>query len=535
MEPLSCIEEAWFALFFTRYWRQWVISSESHNLEQNFISLNSYVCIELNAHVLILLLMILRSNSSAEECYYFPWLLGSQPCEKAFRAARSMTPTFSTIINFNILGLLRRLHKLQIQIELESQSSSSGIVYPQQSNQRGDVNNGHSVKGITNFEIENAVKSALERAKKCMEELGMKDLLLSTENWDKVSFGDVDDVEDNEGEDALDESIECDKSKTDSSRESKIPEESELNAQECKEVVSSLDLMEKKKVIDDGLKQKITYLCRKESDRNEESTIPVYNVVNQDNVVSTDKKHKQAKKDNRFLEVFYNGEVIYIRKSTLVWILQEGERVSGDRLFRVRVKQPYSSTKQLIPSKLAESTTQQVQECVNIGDFCVFLDSLVNKWNIGRVDQFSKYKEKLKQFKDSKAPILNSSNIGALCTWFTCSTDRRSTFVYSNTKAIDYIPISKSYVCTLPAGCFSQVSSEGSAIVRHSMIGSQLSAKLHTASTLTVNDDAISFINKCIISDKKENEVINLCDNDDETKKTELKKYQCGLQIQEAN
>ena len=252
----------------------------------------------------------------------------------------------------------------------------------------------------------------------------------------------------------------------------------------------------------------------------------MYNVVNQDSVVSTDKKHKLAKKDNRFLEVFYNGEVIYIRKSTLVWILQEGERVSGDHLFRVRVKQPYSSTKQLIPPKLAESTTPQVQECVNIGDFCVFLDSSVNKWSIGRVDQFSKYKEKLKserQFKDSKAPISNSSNIGALCTWFTCSTDRRSTFVYSNTKAIDYIPISKSYVCTLPAGCFSQVSSEGSAIVRHSMIGSQLSAKLHTASTLTVNDDAISFINKCIISDEKENEVINLCDNDDETKEDRVK------------
>ena len=86
-----------------------------------------------------------------------------------------------------------------------------------------------------------------------------KDLLESTENWDKVSFGD--DVEDNEGEDVLDESVECDKSKTDINKEANIPEESELNPQECKEVVSNLELMEKKKVIDDGLKQKITCLC----------------------------------------------------------------------------------------------------------------------------------------------------------------------------------------------------------------------------------------------------------------------------------
>ena len=44
-------------------------------------------------------------------------------------------------------------------------------------------------------------------------------------------------------------------------QEANIPEESELNPQECKEVVSNLELMEKKKVIDDGLKQKITCLC----------------------------------------------------------------------------------------------------------------------------------------------------------------------------------------------------------------------------------------------------------------------------------
>ena len=54
-----------------------------------------------------------------------------------------------------------------------------------------------------------------------------------------------------------------------------------------------------------------------------------------------------AKKDNGFLEVLHNGEVIYTNKSMLQYTcsldLQEGERVSSDRLFRVRIKQPYSS------------------------------------------------------------------------------------------------------------------------------------------------------------------------------------------------
>ena len=71
---------------------------------------------------------------------------------------------------------------------------------------------------------------------------------------DEISFGDVDDVEDNEGEDVLDESVvEYDKSKTDINKEANTPGEFELNAQECKEVANSLDLMEKKKVINDGL------------------------------------------------------------------------------------------------------------------------------------------------------------------------------------------------------------------------------------------------------------------------------------------
>ena len=59
-----------------------------------------------------------------------PWLLGSQACEQTFRAARSMTSTFLTIINFTLLGFLHRLHRLQIQFELESEMKETGIIYP---------------------------------------------------------------------------------------------------------------------------------------------------------------------------------------------------------------------------------------------------------------------------------------------------------------------------------------------------------------------------------------------------------------------
>ena len=44
-----------------------------------------------------------------------------------------------------------------------------------------------------------------------------------------------------------------------------------------------------------------------------------------------------------FVEVSIKGHVVLIRKTTAIWLFQETERVSADRLFRVRLKQPYAS------------------------------------------------------------------------------------------------------------------------------------------------------------------------------------------------
>ena len=72
----------------------------------------------------------LRDEVPNSSDLFMPWLLGSQACEQTFRAARSMTDMFSTIINFSLLGILRRLHRLQIQLELEAEAQETGIHYP---------------------------------------------------------------------------------------------------------------------------------------------------------------------------------------------------------------------------------------------------------------------------------------------------------------------------------------------------------------------------------------------------------------------
>ena len=60
LAPLERIEKIWYATFFVRYWRQWVILSKSFTLKNNFITQNAYLCIELNAHSLIQFLRSVR-------------------------------------------------------------------------------------------------------------------------------------------------------------------------------------------------------------------------------------------------------------------------------------------------------------------------------------------------------------------------------------------------------------------------------------------------------------------------------------------
>ena len=62
------------------------------------------MCIEINAHALINLVILLRDVHNKDKIF-LTWLLGSQTCEKQFRLARSMTTTFSTIVYFSIIGV----------------------------------------------------------------------------------------------------------------------------------------------------------------------------------------------------------------------------------------------------------------------------------------------------------------------------------------------------------------------------------------------------------------------------------------------
>ena len=64
--------------------------------------------------------------------------------------------------------------------------------------------------------------------------------------------------------------------------------------------------------------------------------------------------HQELDSTSAFVKVTNNDEKgTYIRKSSAVWLFQEAERVSSDRLFRVQAKQPTESG----PKKKIEKDT----------------------------------------------------------------------------------------------------------------------------------------------------------------------------------
>ena len=147
-------------------WSEVLINSH-YTLSNNFVTLNAYMCIELNAHAFIVFIFTL--HKVLPDSGFLLWMLGSQSCEKTFRAASSMSSMFSTVINFGMLGLLHRLHRMQVQICLETELKVSRIKYPHIEAHRAKDGNGQpifqSVRGISNNEIAEAVDVAKQEAK----------------------------------------------------------------------------------------------------------------------------------------------------------------------------------------------------------------------------------------------------------------------------------------------------------------------------------------------------------------------------------
>ena len=189
-------------------------------------------------------------------------------------------------------------------------------------------------------------------------------------------------------------------------------------------------------------------------------------------------------------------KTVYIRKTTAIWLLQQGEMVSTDRLFRVRKTQPYHTTAS--ETKTSAILQPTAQTSIEVGDMCVFLKAGTTKWRIGRVLKFAYYmaKKKGSRMYRGNARTVTDKNIGVLYTWYSNKDPSTATFsIIEDKKLHAYQPIF-AYVCTLSTECFDSINESKHSTLQSITKTSSLQIYLLTAKqfTLAMTYDQLSKI-----------------------------------------
>lgn len=411
LERLYCI---WYGVFFMRMWRCWLSKQEEYYSQvNNFISLNSYICLELNSHGMLNLIMkCLEENSFTR---FLPWMFSSQACESFFRNLRSMSTTQSTVVNCNVSEAIRRLQKVQLLSDTNSsnfEAEGELIHFPRtrflnSQNERQDKIYSEIPKFKDPVTIK-TIKEVLSKAKKNawadIKRLGMNEHISSAENI-QTEFKST--TEDNT----------CDSIDEEDSRTFDVLDEDETDSED----------------------EDIQFLTNPKLDLPE-----------------SDKKTKDVNETSAETFVMNSsGKLKLVKKTSLCWFYDNNNvKLSSDRNSRVREsadREPYKVRDQEITgaSKLNE---------IYIQDYCLFQSDDSNYCLIGAINGFGHMEKKtwteiayrknhvnLEKYNNSKDK--NVVKIGVYARWFNVKPD--GSLVLHPIKCHGYIDIEQ-YRLTIP-------------------------------------------------------------------------------------
>lgn len=129
MKPLDRLLRMFRAVFFIRIWRQSIVAHATRRLGDNFISSNAYMCIEVNARTLLLMIKTFRDKNMANK--FLPALFDSQTCERSFRLFRSMGTMEFTRINFSFYDLTFMIGRTEVMNDIAyTKFTSDEVVFP---------------------------------------------------------------------------------------------------------------------------------------------------------------------------------------------------------------------------------------------------------------------------------------------------------------------------------------------------------------------------------------------------------------------
>ncbi|CAF1930830.1 unnamed protein product [Rotaria magnacalcarata] len=178
---------AWFSVFICRCWYFWLHNTSIDELDtalsalnhptskrqkqcsknQFFITNNAYYSIEINAHQLTYLILLVIENKLPREATNIH-LFSSQPCEGMFRSARSMSGAFSSVVNFSVQEFLHRVQKLSILNSIKTKneftSNNCSLQFPKHHKQAKKFKSFTSTIQDTSFLNIKMIETVVSRA-----------------------------------------------------------------------------------------------------------------------------------------------------------------------------------------------------------------------------------------------------------------------------------------------------------------------------------------------------------------------------------
>lgn len=377
--PIDRVSRIWYAAYFMRIWRQW-IKENGYSLTENFISLNAYACLEVNAHSLIQVIRKFRDDGV--DHFFLPCLFSSQQCEQTFRQLRTMTTLNWTKVNFSILELTHMISRIDLQNDIAYfKLKNAGISLPR-------IVNRIEKLPVFSMPFDEEIKVTILNAKKPAVNdalrFGMK------VNESQISSSDLPSVDVNDIDILMDED----------------------------------DYGE---ILMDGPEQDVYDFSESE----ELSELMVQNLFLQD----SSGKNKNAD-NSRFTQITdKDGLTKIVPKSAVVWHLSTSKgQLSNDRLIRVQNSSSNNKSHRRSKSapdfsaRLSEKRVITISDEICIGQWCMFSyttnkrrkNVTIENYIIGAITNFrysTGKNQKERQYTWENAPI-NKSNIQALATWY---------------------------------------------------------------------------------------------------------------------
>lgn len=423
--PLERVYRIWYTTYFLRIWRKWLLSNSNrskneasgYNLTENFITRNSYACVEINAHNLLSLIKMFRNNDM--EKYFIPLLFNSQPCEGAFRQFRSMGTINFTKINFTLLELLHLVSRVELLNDIiYFRLNDTGIQFPRNKISEANLNN---FKLPSDQELESTIQKACIDALKVSSEFGM--------------HFDVEEIQ--------------------------VCELEEVD------VIERANTRESKKRAADAVN---IYISDEEKDEDENESVDIDSLRQECSNLKSYSYGTEDLENSPYVEVVgENNKKKIVRKSTFMWLTStEKGKLPSDRLKRVETAVPSKQQKNSCKRRLVFDNPNELEFSLNIkteiqlGNWCLFQLQMIERnadneanFVIGQVLSFKYVKGKSRKEKEYTwefvpvSPDPNTNNargIEILASWFEVKSD--DTLHPINTANCFYINI-KNYIATL--------------------------------------------------------------------------------------